>query len=99
MKIEERVYKKLLQVPIGYIITYQELANAVGLQNRQRMIGRIMKNNPFPVIVPCHRVVKSNGNVGGYAFGEKIKKNMLQNEGIEIHGNKIINFEKRKFRF
>ena len=99
MKIEERVYKKLLQVPTGYVITYQELANAVGLQNRQRMIGRIMKNNPFPVIVPCHRVVKSDGNVGGYAFGEKIKKNMLQNEGIEIHGNKIINFEKRKFRF
>jgi len=99
LKIEERVYKKLLQVPIGYIITYQELANAVGLQNRQRMIGRIMKNNPFPVIVPCHRVVKSDGNVGGYAFGEKIKKNMLQNEGIEIHGNTIINFEKRKFRF
>ncbi len=99
MKIEERVYKKLLQVPTGYVITYQELANAVGLQNRQRMIGRIMKNNPFPVIVPCHRVVKSDGNIGGYAFGEKIKKNMLQNEGIEIHGNKIINFEKRKFRF
>jgi len=99
LKIEERVYKKLLQVPTGYVITYQELANAVGLQNRQRMIGRIMKNNPFPVIVPCHRVVKSDGNVGGYAFGEKIKKNMLQNEGIEIHGNKIINFEKRKFRF
>ena len=99
MKIEERVYKKLLQVPTGYVITYQELANEVGLQNRQRMIGRIMKNNPFTVIVPCHRVVKSDGNIGGYAFGEKIKKNMLQNEGIEIHGNKIINFEKRKFRF
>ena len=79
MKIEERVYKKLLQVPTGYVITYQELANAVGLQNRQRMIGRIMKNNPFPVIVPCHRVVKSDGNIGGYAFGEKIKKNMLVN--------------------
>ena len=99
MKIEERVYKKLLQVPTGYVVTYRELSRAVGLQNRQRMIGRIMKNNPFPVIVPCHRVVKSDGNVGGYAFGEKIKKNMLQNEGIEIHGNKIINFEKRKFRF
>ena len=78
MKIEERVYKKLLQVPTGYVITYQELANAVGLQNRQRMIGRIMKNNPFPVIVPCHRVVKSDGKVGGYAFGQNIKKNMLE---------------------
>ena len=99
MKIEERVYKKLLQVPTGYVITYQELANAVGLQNRQRMIGRIMKNNPFPVIVPCHRVVKSDGNIGGYAFGEKIKKNMLLNEGVKTHRNKIINFEKKKFRF
>lgn len=99
MKIEECVYKKLLQVPNGYVITYQELANAVGLHNRQRMIGKIMKNNPFPVIVPCHRVVKSDGNVGGYAFGVKIKKNMLLNEGIEIHGNKILNFEEKKFRF
>tara|TARA_B110000014_G_C19888957_1_gene459988 strand:+ start:383 stop:652 length:270 start_codon:yes stop_codon:yes gene_type:complete len=89
LKIEEHVYKKLLHVPSGHVITYQELANAVGLHNRQRMIDRIMKNNPFPIIVPCHRVVKSDGKIGGYAFGEKIKKNMLQNEGIEIHGKKL----------
>ena len=99
MKFEERVYKKLLQIPSGYVITYKELANAGGLHNGQRLIGRIMKNNPFPVIVPCHRVVRSDGNIGGYAFGENIKKNMLQNEGIETFENKIINFEKKKYKF
>jgi len=99
LKFEERVYKKLLQIPSGYVITYKELANAVGLHNGQRLIGRIMKNNPFPVIVPCHRVVRSDGNIGGYAFGENIKKNMLQNEGIETFENKIINFEKKKYKF
>ena len=98
MNLEERVYKKLLQVPSGYIITYQELSNVVGLHNGQRLIGKIMKKNPFPVIVPCHRVVRSDGNIGGYAFGETIKKNMLQNEGIKIHANKIINFEKKKYK-
>ena len=78
MNIEERVYKKLLEVPSGYVVTYQGLANAVGLHNGQRLIGKIMKNNSFPVIVPCHRVVKSDGGVGRYAFGENTKKKELK---------------------
>ena len=48
-----------------------------------------MKNNPFPVIIPCHRVVRSDGDVGGYAFGIDIKKNLLLNEGIKTDKNKI----------
>ncbi len=99
MKIEYYVYKKLLEVPSGYVVTYQGLANSVGLHNGQRLIGKIMKNNPFPVIVPCHRVVKSDGSVGGYAFGENTKRNMLLNEGIQIHKDKILNFEKKKYMF
>ena len=99
MNIEQRVYKKLLQVPTGCVVTYGELSRAVGLHIGQRLVGQIMKKNPFPVIVPCHRVVKSDGSIGGYAFGENIKKNMLLNEGVETHRNKIINFEKKKFRF
>ena len=47
-----------------------------------------MKNNPFPVIIPCHRVVRSDGDVGGYAFGIDIKKNLLLNEGIKTDKNK-----------
>ena len=69
MNTEQRVYKKLLQVPTGYVVTYRELSRAVGLHNGHRLVGQIMKKNPFPVIVPCHRVVKSDGTVGGYAYG------------------------------
>ena len=69
MIIEKKIYRKLLQVPSGKITTYKELARSVGLQNGQRVIGQIMKKNPFPVIIPCHRVVKSNGEIGGYAYG------------------------------
>ena len=99
MKIEERVYKKLLQVPKGHIVTYGDLSKAGNLQNGQRLIGRIMRNNPFPVIIPCHRVVKSNGDIGGFAFGTNIKKNLLLNEGILTNKNKIVDFKKIKFKF
>ena len=99
MKIDKKIYKKLLQVPSGKITTYGELSRAIGLKNGQRVIGRVMKNNPFPVIVPCHRVVKSNREIGGYAFGVDIKRNMLTKEGICIKNNRIENFEKSFFRF
>ena len=99
MIIEKKIYKKLLQVPSGKITTYGELSRAIGLKNGQRVIGRVMKNNPFPVIVPCHRVVKSNREIGGYAFGVDIKRNMLAKEGICIKNNRIKNFEKSFFRF
>ena len=99
MILSTKVYKKLLQVPEGKVTTYSDLAKAVGLKNGQRVIGTIMKKNPFPVIVPCHRVVKSDGKVGGYAYGEKIKSRMLANEGIKIKDGKIIDFDKEKFYF
>ncbi len=99
MKIDEKVYKKLLQVPAGKVTTYSELAKAVGLKDGQRIIGKIMNKNPYPVIVPCHRVVKANGEVGGYAFGEDIKINMLLKEGIEIKNKKIFELKKRTYRF
>ena len=59
----------------------------------------LMKKNPFPVIVPCHRVVKSNGKIGGYAYGERVKSKMLEKEGIKIQDGKIIDFDKEKFYF
>ena len=93
MNLEDRVYKKLLEVPSGMVTTYGELAKAVGLKNGQRVIGRIMHKNPYPVIVPCHRVIKSNGQIGGYAWGEKIKANMLSKEGMKIKNGKITDLE------
>ncbi|HET7336347.1 MAG TPA: MGMT family protein [Candidatus Nitrosotalea sp.] len=94
MKLEHKVYEKLLKVPKGKVTTYGELAKAVGLKNGQRAIGRIMNKNPFPVIVPCHRVILSSGKIGGYAWGEKIKTNMLSKEGVQIKKGKILDKDK-----
>ena len=99
MTLSTKVYTKLLQVPEGKVTTYGDLAKAVGLKNGQRVIGTIMKNNPFPVIIPCHRVVKFNGEIGGYAYGEKIKSNMLSKEGIIIKDGKILDFDRKKHSF
>ena len=99
MNIENKIYEKLLQVPSGYVTTYGELAKAINLRNGQRVVGQIMKKNPFPVIVPCHRVVKSDGTIGGYAYGTEIKKNMLTKEGLKINSNKILDFKDNLFRF
>ena len=99
MRREEKIYKNLLQVPPGKITTYSELSKSIGLENGQRIVGQIMKKNPFPVIVPCHRVVKSDGGIGGYAFGVNIKQNMLLKEGINVKNNKIENFENFFFKF
>jgi methylated-DNA-[protein]-cysteine S-methyltransferase len=99
LSLEKKIYKKLLQVPKGKITTYGELAKAVGMTNGQRAVGRIMNKNPYPVIIPCHRVIKSDGSVGGYAYGEKIKSNMLKKEGLEIKNGKVLDLEKIIHRF
>ena len=98
MKLEEKVYKKLLEVPRGMVTTYGELSKAVGIKNGQRVIGRIMNKNPYPVIVPCHRVIKSDGKIGEYAWGEKIKISMLSKEGVKIKNGKIVDL-KMIYRF
>ena len=99
MNLEQKVFKKLLEVPKGQVTTYGELSKAVGLKNGQRVIGRIMNQNPYPVIVPCHRVVMSTGKIGGYAYGEHIKAKMLNDEGVKIKNGKILDLEKKVYRF
>ncbi len=99
MNLEQKIYKKLLEVPKGQITTYGELAKAVGLKNGQRIVGKIMNKNPYPVIVPCHRVVMSTGKIGGYAFGENVKTKLLNDEGIQIKNGKILDLENKVYRF
>ncbi len=79
-----------MEVPKGKVTTYSALARSVGLKNGQRVIGRIMNKNPYPVVIPCHRVILSSGKVGGYAWGEKVKSNMLAKEGVKIKKGKIL---------
>ncbi len=75
------VYTLLQLVPPGYVTTYGSLAKATGLT--PRLVGRLMALNPNPIIVPCHRVVKSDGSLGGYSMGgPRIKRMLLELEGV-----------------
>lgn len=84
MSPAERVYRILCSVPRGTVVTYADLARAAGIENGQRAVGRMMAANPYPAIVPCHRVVRSDGRIGGYAFGAESKAAMLRKEGVEV---------------
>lgn len=92
--LDSRVYRNLMRVPRGRVTTYKELALSVGMRNGQRAIGRIMNRNPNPIKVPCHRVVRSDRSVGGYAYGEPAKKNILSAEGIVIKNGMVLHWDK-----
>ena len=99
MNLSEKVYELVTKIPEGKVTTYHELAKAVDKPNASRVIGQILNKNPNPVIVPCHRVVKSNGDLGGYAYGSRKKSKLLAEEGVEISKGKVLNFEKVTFKF
>ncbi len=90
----EKVYAALQKIPKGRITTYAEIAKAIGKPNAFRAVGNACNQNPNALKVPCHRVVKSDGTLGGYAFGTNAKIRRLRTEGIEIKNNKIVEFKK-----
>lgn len=90
------VFKLLVTVPSGKVTTYGDLAIALGFPHAARAIGRIMNSNPNPIVVPCHRVVLSNGLIGGYAYGSKTKKEILVGEGLQFEGNLILDFKNKR---
>ena len=87
----EDVYSMLLTIPKGKVSTYGDLAKALGNPAASRQVGRILSKNPNPIKVPCHRVVMSNGKIGGYALGTQKKKELLQNEGVIFSAEYIVN--------
>ena len=76
----QKVYKAVLSIPIGEVRTYKWVAQKAGRPRAYRAVGAILKKNPYPLIMPCHRVVKSDKNLGGYIFGLKIKRMLLDSE-------------------
>ena len=84
----EKIYSKLRQVPKGKVSTYKGLAHAVK-SKAYRAVGTAMNRNPYDPKVPCHRVINSNGKVGGFASGTANKIKMLKVEGVEIVNGKI----------
>lgn len=77
------------KIPEGKVTTYKKVAEALGKPNSFRAVGNALADNPKPVEIPCHRVVKSNGKIGGYARGDKKKRELLRSEGVKIKKGKI----------
>lgn len=75
------VYATVAAIPVGQVMTYGEVAAAVGRPGAARAVGRAMATNPFPIVIPCHRVVATNGGLGGFAGGLEMKAEMLAMEG------------------
>jgi methylated-DNA-[protein]-cysteine S-methyltransferase len=84
----EKCYAILKKVPKGKVTTYKEIARALN-SKAYRVVGTAMNKNPYAPIVPCHRVINSTGELGGFASGLKNKIKLLKSEGIEIKNNKI----------
>jgi methylated-DNA-[protein]-cysteine S-methyltransferase len=77
----QKVYKVVSRIPKGKTMTYKQVAIAVGFPKAFMAVGNALNKNPDTKKVPCHRVIKSDGTLGGYAGGSQMKKKLLKKEG------------------
>jgi len=88
----EKVLTAVQLVPRGRVTTYGELARFLGQPKAARAVGQALKRNPRLEIIPCHRVVRVDGSLGGYVAGQRRKEKLLQAEGIKIKNKRVENF-------
>jgi O-6-methylguanine DNA methyltransferase len=103
MKFEVRVWKLMEKIPKGRVTTYGLIAKKLKTK-AYRAVGNACRKNPYAPRVPCHRVVRSDGTVGGFGgktSGKTVKKKiqMLGKENVEIKNGRIMDFERVLFRF
>jgi methylated-DNA-[protein]-cysteine S-methyltransferase len=77
------VWEAMRQIPFGRVITYGELAGAVGDRKKARAVGQAANRNPLAIVIPCHRVIGSNGRLVGYGGGLDKKELLLRQEGVD----------------
>jgi O-6-methylguanine DNA methyltransferase len=103
MKFEEKVWELLKRIPRGKVTTYGLVAKKLN-SKAYRAVGSACRRNPYAPTVPCHRVVKSDGRIGGFGgktSGKQIEKKiqLLKKENVEVNDRKIVNFKKVLFKF
>ena len=83
-KLQVKVWRYLKKIPKGTVKTYTQIAKAVGKPLAVRAVANAVGKNPYPIQIPCHRVIRSNGSIGGYSGkgGVKTKRILLKKEGI-----------------
>jgi methylated-DNA-[protein]-cysteine S-methyltransferase len=79
-----RVLRAEYGIPRGWVSTYGRIAAHLGIPGGARAVGGALARNPFPIIVPCHRAVRSDGQLGGFQGGLEMKRALLALEGIEV---------------
>ena len=91
-KLQHLVWNRIAKIPKGKILTYQELANEIGYPDSVRAVASACGKNPYAPEIPCHRVVRKDGSLGGYSANGGInkKKEMLEKEGHRFKKDKII---------
>ena len=94
----ERCYELLKYVPEGKVTTYREIANALNTK-AWRAVGNAMAQNKSLFIIPCHRVVRSNGAIGQYALGPDKKAELLTDEGVVVTNGRVKDLGKFIYRF
>jgi methylated-DNA-[protein]-cysteine S-methyltransferase len=80
------VYARLVRIPYGQVVSYARVAHDVGKPDQARAVGQAVGANPIPIVVPCHRVVASDGSLTGFGGGLSAKAALLKLEGIEVDG-------------
>jgi len=83
---QKRVWRQLGEIPCGETISYTELARRVGVPGGQRAVGRANGDNRLAIVVPCHRVIRADGQLGGYGAGISRKRRLLALEGAQVGG-------------
>ena len=98
----QQCYDLLRQIPAGKVVTYADIAHQLGGKAYQA-VGNAMAKNPDVIVVPCHRVVNSNGNIGKFALGTDKKIALLKQEGIIINTDtenpKVVYLNKQRHTF
>ncbi|MEA3254611.1 MAG: MGMT family protein [Candidatus Altiarchaeota archaeon] len=93
-----RVLFLTTQIPAGRVTSYKEIARSLGNTGFSRAVGNALNKNPYPGRIPCHRVVRSNGEVGGFIQGVEEKIRLLESEGIVIEKNRVKDLRKILFK-
>lgn len=88
-EFQRRVLLAEYGIPRGYVSTYRRIADHVGCPGGARAVGGALAANPFPIIIPCHRAVKSDGGLGGYQGGLDMKRRLLQMEDVTLKGGRV----------
>ena len=74
-------------IPRGYVSTYGRIARYIGIPSGARAVGNALARNPFPIVIPCHRALRSDGSLGGFQGGREMKERLLRMEGVRIGEN------------